>query len=136
MAILVVIGGYTYMFMDTDYLYGYPNRDWPGISAYLFSVSFVFLVVMPVALLRAKSVLGRAIAVFVPTILFLTAILVVPLLVLGEFSRMRPGDALLSLNVLLMLILAWILYRSYDVSVKPETSSTLEESLPQTAAAK
>jgi hypothetical protein len=111
LAILVVIGGYGYMFMDTDYLFGYPVRDYGALPFYLFAVSFLYLVVTPIALLRAKTRRGRAVAVFVPVILFLLIRLLAPILITGQsLSALRPGDVGMSLNVLLALVLAWFLY--------------------------
>lgn len=118
LAMLVVVGGYISMFIDTDYLFGYPSREWPGLSLYFFSVSFLFLVLIPVALLRAKTRLGRALAVFIPAVIFLVARLTIPALVfLRQPLAVRSGDVVLSLNVLLSLILAWILYgQLYETS--------------------
>lgn len=117
LALLVVIGGYGYIFMDTDYLFGYPSRDWPGLPLYLVTVSLLYLVLTPVAMLRAKTRRGRALAVFVPVILFLVVRAVVPILITGRtLAALRPGDAGMSLNVLLTLILAWFLYSQMAVS--------------------
>jgi hypothetical protein len=110
LAILVVVGGYSYMFMDTDYLFGYPSRDWSWLPLYFVTVSLLYLVVTPVALLRAKTRLGRAFAVFGPVVVFLVIRLIIPFLAFRLPLEMRPGDAVLSINVLLSLILAWLLY--------------------------
>jgi len=111
LALLVVIGGYGYIFLDTDYLFGYPSRDWPGLALYLVTVSLLYLVLTPVGLLRAKTRRGRALAVFVPVVVFLVVRLAVPILITGRsFAVLRPGDTGMSLNVLLTLILAWFLY--------------------------
>jgi hypothetical protein len=110
LALLVVIGGYSYMITDTDYLFGYPIREWTGLSAYLVAVTILYLIVVPIALLRAKTRLGRALAVFVPVVAFHVARLTVPLLVIQQPLKMRPGDVIASINVVLSLILAWVLY--------------------------
>jgi hypothetical protein len=110
LAILVVIGGYFYMFTDSDYLFGYPAREWTGLSTYLLTVTIFYMVVLPVALLRAKTRLGRAMAVFVPVVAFHVVRLTVPLLVIQQPLNMRPGDVIASINIVLSLILAWVLY--------------------------
>jgi hypothetical protein len=92
LALLVVIGGYGYMFMDTDYLFGYPARDWIGLPLYLVAVSLLFLVLVPVALLRAKTRRGRALAVFGPAVAFFAVRLAVPILVTRRsIAVLRPG---------------------------------------------
>ena len=136
LAILFVVGGYLYMFMDSDYFSGYAMRDWSGLSTYLFSVSFVFLVMTPVALLRARTRLGQATALFVPTILFIVARLVVPLLVLEQTARLMPGDIMISINVLLALILAWVLYGAIGKSAEVDQLSSMEEWLARPDAAR
>jgi hypothetical protein len=136
LAILFVIGGYFYMFMDSDYLFGYPMRDWSGLSLYLFSASFLFLVMMPVALLRTRTRLGQATALFVPAILFVVARQVVPLLVMEQAVRMRPGDVQISINVLLSLILAWILYSAMGESAEVDRLSGMQEGEAQPEAAR
>ena len=55
LAILVLIGGYSYMFADSDYLFGYPQRDWAWLAMYLAAVTILYLVVIPVVLLRAEN---------------------------------------------------------------------------------
>jgi hypothetical protein len=67
-------------------------------------------VVLPVALLRAKTRLGRALAVFVPVVAFHAVRLTIPLLVIQQPLNMRPGDVIASINIVLSLILAWVLY--------------------------
>jgi hypothetical protein len=110
LAILVVIGGYGAMFLDSDYLWGSPYRDWPGLPLYLAGMIFLFFILAPVGLLRAKTRLGQAIALFVPAAIFLTARIAVPALVLGPAVKTRPGDVLGSVTILLSLILGWLLY--------------------------
>jgi hypothetical protein len=129
LAILVVVGGYTYMFSDTDYLFGYRYRDWTGLSAYYVAITILYLIVVPIALLRAKSRLGRALAVFVPVVAFHVVRLSVPLLVIQQPIKLRPGDVVATINVMLTLILAWVLY-SYigdvrrDIQVKDSLEAT------------
>ncbi len=124
LALLVVIGGYGYIFLDTDYLFGYPSRDWPGLPLYLVTVSLLYLVLTPVALLRAKTRRGRALAVFVPVVLFLVVRATVPILITGRsLTALRLGDAGMSINVLLTLILAWFLYNHLAVSHEAQYDS-------------
>ena len=110
LALLVPIGGYGYMFADNDALWGSRHNDWPGLPLYLPAMIFLFFVLAPIGLLRAKTRLGRAIALFVPAVLVLAARHAVPALVLGEAYPIRPGDALNSATVLLSLIIGWMLY--------------------------
>jgi hypothetical protein len=110
LALLVVIGGYGTIFLDSDYLWGSPYRDWPGLPFYFPAMILLFFVLAPTGLLRARSRLGRAAALFFSTALFLTARLAGPALVLGQAATILPGDAILSLTVLLSLVIGWILY--------------------------
>jgi hypothetical protein len=110
LALLVVVGGYSYMCLDNDYLFGYPFREWTGLSAYLAAVTVLFLVVVPVALLRAKTRLGRALAVFAPVVAFHIARLTIPLLVIQQPIKVRPGDVTATINIVLSFVLAWVLY--------------------------
>lgn len=127
LALLVVIGGYLYMFTDNDYLFGYPYRDWTGLPAYLVAVTVLYLVVVPVAFLRAKTHLGRAIGLFVPVVAFHVARLTIPLLVIQEPVKVRPGDVVASINIVLSLILAWVLYSHFgDASRLAQSEDSLE----------
>jgi len=110
LAILVVVGGYSYMFADSDYLFGYPQRDWAWLSTYFAAITILYLVVVPTALLRAKTHLGRALAVFVPLVTFHVLRLTVPLLVIQEPIRLRPGDVVATINIVLSFVLAWVVY--------------------------
>lgn len=110
LALLVIVGGYGIMFGDTDYLWGSPSRSWPGIPLYLAGMTFLFFVLAPIGFLRAKTRLGRAVALFVPAALFLAARLIIPFFVLGQAATVRPGDVLISANILLSLIVGWLLY--------------------------
>ena len=110
LAILVLIGGYSYMFADSDYLFGYPQRDWAWLTTYFAAITLLFLVVVPVALLRAKTRLGRALAIFVPVISFHVLRFTVPLLVIPEPIRINQGELVWVLNILLMFVLAWVVY--------------------------
>jgi hypothetical protein len=110
LAILVVVGGYSYMCMDSDYLFGYPLREWTGLSVYLAAVTISFLVVVPVALLRARTRLERALAVFVPVVIFHVARLTVPLLVIQQPVKLGPGEVIFSISIVLSLVLGWVLY--------------------------
>jgi hypothetical protein len=129
LAILVVVGGYSYMFTDTDYLFGYPFREWTGLSAYFVTITILYLVVVPVAFLRAKTRLGRALAVFVPVVAFHVARLTVPLLVIQQPIQLHPGNVIATFNVMLSLILAWVLYSYFgDTSRDMQLNDSLEES--------
>jgi hypothetical protein len=111
LAILIVIGGYSFMCLDTDHLIGYRHfLEWAGLPAYLVAVTVSFLVVGPVTLLRARTRLGRALAVFAPVVVFHVARLMVPLLVIEQVVKLRPGDVIMSINAVLSLALAWALY--------------------------
>ena len=122
LALLFVVGGYSYMFLDSDYLFGSRVRDWSGLSLYLVTVSLLVLVLMPVALLRAKTRLGRALAVFGPLLVFVVVRLALPIVATGRsFAALLPGDVGISLNVLLALIVGWFLYSHIgDVSHNAE----------------
>ena len=110
LATLVVLGGYGAMFGDNDYLWGSPYRDWPGLPIYLAGMTFLFLVLTPALLLRARTRSGQALALLMPVTLFLAARTAVPAIVLGQAASFRPGDALISATVLLGLIMGWVLY--------------------------
>lgn len=129
LAILVVVGGYSYMVTDYDYLFGYPFRDWMGLSVYFVTMTILYMVVIPVALLRAKTRLGRALAVFLPIVAFHVARLTVPLLVIQQTIKLRPGDVIATINIMLSLILAWVLY-SYIADARHEIQ--VEDSLEAT----
>lgn len=110
LALLAVVGGFALLFGDSDYLWGSPNRDWPGLPLYMAGMVFLFFVLAPAGLLRARTQASRALAVFVPAAVFLTARIAVPALVLGDAYRISPGEILFSSNILLALILGWTLY--------------------------
>ena len=115
LALLVVIGGYHTMFGDNAYLYGFHMRDWPGLPFYLAGMSLLFFVLAPAGLLRAKTRLGQAVALFVPATIFLAARIAVPALVLGEaysieYYTISPRSVFTSATVLLSLIVGWILF--------------------------
>ena len=110
LAILILVGGYSYMFADSDYLFGYPQRDWAWLGMYFAVITILYLIVVPVALLRAKTRLGRALAVFVPLVAFYFLHFAVPLLVIPEPVRIMPGEVVWTINILLSFVLAWIVY--------------------------
>ena len=111
LALPAVFGGYMLLFGDSDYLWGSPYRDWPGLPLYMAGMVFLFFVLAPAGLLRAKTDLGRATAVFAPAIVFLVGRVAVPAFVLGEAARIYPGEIVFSGTILLSLVLGWILYR-------------------------
>lgn len=110
LAILVAVGGYGYMLTDSDYLFGYPQRDWTWMTTYFAALTVLYLVVIPVALLRARTYLGSLLAVFIPLAAFHVLRLIVPVLVIQQPPLMLPGDVVLSINILLSFMLAWVVY--------------------------
>ncbi len=110
LALLVMIGGYSYMILDTDFLFGYPSPELAGLPVYFFLITILYLVVMPVALLRARTQLSRALAVFVPVVIFHFIRIVIPTLVVQQSIDFRLGEIVLSINILLAFLLGWILY--------------------------
>lgn len=118
LAMLVVIGGFGYMCMDSDFISGFRLNEWASYTAYVISMYTLWLVVTPVALLRARTRLGRLLAVFIPVGIFLIARIAIPSVVLSYYPHQIPwGDMLLSLNVMLNLVLAWVLYSHLDQTV-------------------
>jgi hypothetical protein len=90
---------------------------------------FLYLVVVPAALLLAKNNLLRAAAVFVPIMVFHLARLIVPQLVAYGTFTLQWRDGLWVANVLLSLVLAWVLYShlgnaSYDVGTEEDVPAT------------
>ena len=129
LAVLVFVGGYSYMFADSDYLFGYPQREWVWLSIYFAGITFLYLVVTPIALLRAKTRLGRALAVFAPVVTFYIVRLIVPLLVIQQPLKIRPGEVVATINILLSLFLAWVLYSHLgDSAGEAQPSGNLETS--------
>jgi hypothetical protein len=110
LGILVVIGGYGFMFLDSDYLLSYPAPEWIGIPAYLALMTVLFLVIVPAGLLRARTRLGRALAVFGPVVAFLVLRRIIPLVMSRQPLELSGGELIFSLNILLSLLLAWALY--------------------------
>lgn len=111
LALLLVLGGYSYFVSDSDYMFGYPLRTWTWLQPYLIALTLLYMVAAPAALLRARTRLGQAAAVFIPLLVFHAARIFVPLLAVGGTGiSLPPGDVLLSANVLLCVWLAWILY--------------------------
>lgn len=111
-ALLVIIGGFAYMCMDSDFLWGFSLRDWAGYDAYLLAMTALYWFVPPLALLRARTRLSSALAVFIPVGLFHLARIAVPLLIIPGPHIIPWGDILLSVNVMLSLVLAWVLYNA------------------------
>ncbi|MCJ7660455.1 MAG: hypothetical protein MUO67_15010 [Anaerolineales bacterium] len=124
LAILVVVGGYSYMFADSDYLFGYPQREWTWLATYFAAITILYLVVVPIALLRAKTRPSRALAVFVPLVTFHILRLTVPLLVIQEPVRMLPGDVVATVNIVLSFVLAWVLYSEIGESRQVSQASS------------
>ena len=130
LALLVVVGGYFYMFTDSDYLSGFLLRDWGGLAVYLGGAAILFLVVVPVALLRARTRLGRVLAVFVPLVAFHVIRLIVPAIVLGQPLDIRLGETVAFINMVLILILAWVLFSHFGESTRPVKPNQELEKLP------
>ena len=127
LALLVVVGGYLYICTDNDYLFGSPHRDWAGLPAYLVAVTILYLVVVPLAFLRAKSRLGRAVGVFVPVAAFLLALIAVPPLVTQQPFKVPWGEVIFSANIMLSLVLAWLLYSHFgEASRRAQSDASLE----------
>ena len=110
LAILVVAGGYSYMFADSDFLFGYPQRDWTWLTTYFAAITVLYLVLVPLALLRARTRQGRALAVFVPVVVFFVLHIIVPWLVIQGPVRINPGEVVWVINILLSFVLAWVVY--------------------------
>jgi hypothetical protein len=110
LAMLVVVGGFSYMCSDSDYLFGSQYRDWAGLTLYLVAMTALYLVVTPIALLRAKTNLGRTLAVFVPVVGFHVIRIITPSIVIRGPHLVPWGDIILSINVLLSFVIAWVLY--------------------------
>lgn len=128
LAFLVLVGGYSYMCLDTDYLFGNPYRDWPGMPPYLIAVTTLYLVVVPVTLLRAKNRWKRALGVFVPLVAFHGAIFFIPRLVIQEPILLSPGDVVWIINIMLLYVFAWLLYSQIgDESYKSNSDYSLLE---------
>ncbi len=119
LALLVVVGGYFYMLADSDYMSGPRLNEWMGFSAYLVAGAILYLVILPVALLRARTQLGRAFAVFVLVVAFHVIRHTVPAFVLQQPLNVLSGDMIISINVLLSLILAWLLFSHFGESTRP-----------------
>jgi hypothetical protein len=130
LALLVVIGGYFYMLTDSDYLSGYRLLEWAGLSAYLIVATILYLVIVPIAFLRAKTRLGRALAVFVPVVVFHIVRLTVPAIVLQQPLNVLSGDMIISINVLLSLILAWVLFSHFGEATRTVKPNEVREKLP------
>lgn len=109
LAILLVVGGFGYSLVDSDYLFSGYMDNWPLFGAYLIAMSVLYLVITPLAALRARSRLGLALAIFLPLGLFHVVRVIVPF-AFGPDGRFPVGDAVWSLNCLLSLALAWTLY--------------------------
>jgi hypothetical protein len=114
LAVLFVLGGYSYMLMDSDYFFGYWMREWTGLTPFILSLTTLFILVAPLAFLRAKTRLGRALGLLVPVLVFHVTRLTVPLLVIQNASfELGSGDVILSVNSFLSLLMALILYESF-----------------------
>lgn len=117
-ALLVFVGGFVYMLMDSDYYSGPNFNQWPGFPAFAASLVFLFLVILPLGVLRARSRLQLALSVFIPFGIFHFAREAVPNLVLhGQLTASWPA-----LIPLFFLALAWALY---DQAVKHSVTSLL-----------
>jgi hypothetical protein len=75
----------------------------------------LFILVAPLAFLRAKTGLGRALGLLVPLLVFHVTRLTVPLLVIPNvLFELGSGDVIFSVNGLLSVLIALILYSSFD----------------------
>jgi hypothetical protein len=126
LAILVLVGGHSYMFSDSDFLFGHPQRDWGWLTTYFAGITILYLVVVPIALLRAKTSMGRALAIFVPLVAFHVLQFTVPWLVIQEPIRIMPGEVVSVINVLLSFVLAWGVYSEVgEVGMEAQTNGNL-----------
>lgn len=130
LAMLVVIGGYYYICADNDYLFGYPFLEWVWLPAYFAAMKMLYLVILPIGLLRARTHLSRALTVFIPLVAFHIIRLTVPSMVIQQKIELRPGSIILSINVVLNFVLAWVLYRSFDVELAEPQSKVSVEAIP------
>ena len=132
LAVLFVVGGYLYFVGDTDYIYGSLLWERTWYPVYLYGLTALYLVAIPVALLRARTRIRRALALFVPLVAFHAARIAVPAIVLPRPFEMPWGEIVLSSNVLLIFIAAWILYDQFEQQTNAARSeSKLEpEALP------
>jgi hypothetical protein len=130
LALLVVVGGYSYMCMDSDYFSAFRFPEWAGLSIYLIAVTGLYLILTPVALLRARTRIGRALAVFAPVVIFHAARLIIPLLVIQQPVQIPWGDIILSVNVLLSFGLAWVLYDQIEFDANSARQSVRSEAAP------
>jgi hypothetical protein len=127
LALLVVVGGYLYICGDNDYLFGSPYRDWTGLPIYLVAITLLYLVVVPLAFMRAKTRLGRALGLFVPVMAFHVTRIAVPALVTPQPFKMPWGEIAFISNILLSLVLAWLLYSHFgEASRFAQSDSNLE----------
>lgn len=110
-ATLVGVGGYAYLCLDRDYLFGAADPGWMGLPVYLTVASAVLLMVTPIALLRARSWLSQFLALLVPVGVFTIARLVAANLVLGRPLAVSAGELAFSLMMATSLGLAAIVYR-------------------------
>jgi hypothetical protein len=90
----------------------------------------LFLVLVPLAILRAKTRLGRVLAVFVPLVAFHVIRLVVPAIVLRQPLEIIPGEMVASINMVLILILAWVLFSHLGERTRPVKPNEELQKLP------
>jgi hypothetical protein len=109
---LFVVGAYGLWLFDSDFISGYMLRDASFYPVYALLVSWLFIGVAPLLLLRARSQRGRVIGLLAPIVVVLIARVVVPWLAHPELHPLRIwlGDTLLSVFTLLILALSFILY--------------------------
>jgi hypothetical protein len=110
LALLVLVGGFSIMFSDSDYIWPSMYRDWAGVTPYLVLVTLLVMVVLPIGLLRARTKLERLLAVFIPLVVFGIARVALPLIVDQNPFAIRSGEIALSINVLLAFFMGWVLY--------------------------
>jgi hypothetical protein len=126
LALLFIVGGYHYFVGDTDFISGFLLLDWAWYPVYLYTLTVLYLVAIPIALLRARTRTRRVLALFVPLVVFHAARIIVPALVLQRPFEMPWGEIVLSINVLLLFVLAWILYDQFE---QPVSDVEMEDSL-------
>jgi hypothetical protein len=97
---------------------------------YVLLLSWFFISVAPLLLLRARSQRGRAVGLLAPIVVALIMRVAVPWLVRPGFHPLRVwlGDALGSAFAVLLLVLALVLYTRTDSPAAP--ANTISTSQP------
>lgn len=113
LASLFVVGAYGLWLFDSDFISGYLLRDMTFYPVYAILLSWLFIGVAPLLLLRARSSRGQVVGLLSPIGIVLIVRTVIPWLARPDFHPLRIwiGDVLMSVFALLILLLAPVLYR-------------------------